>query len=373
MATRFAASLAVPVGAIAVVATVHFRRDVVPAGQRICWLGPDGRAGTRTTNEVDAMNSRLMRTALGLAGLLASAGALAAEPSRWQLNLHEGVTQTSENAYHAHMLMLWVCVVIGVIVFGAMGYAMVKFRKSRGAVPDKEFTHSTLLESIWTAVPILILIASALPATRLVMAQYAADHDAKQPEMTVKITGYQWMWKYEYVGQDVAFISRLDRESDRLRQNRGSTQAEIAAHEHYLRDVDNRLVLPAETRVRFVITSDDVIHAWWVPALGWKQDAIPGVINEAWTEVSEPGVYRGVCAELCGKDHGFMPIVVEVMPKADYATWLAKRKAELAAADAPAAPAPAAATPAAETPADAPAVEAPAAPGAPSAPAPGGA
>jgi cytochrome c oxidase subunit 2 len=161
--------------------------------------------------------------------------------------------------------------------------------------------------------------------------------------MTVKITGYQWMWRYEYVDQGVDFISRLDRESDRLRQNPNSTAAEFAAHKHYLRDVDRPLVLPANTRVRFVITADDVIHAWWVPALGWKQDAIPGVINEAWTEVATPGTYRGVCAELCGKDHGFMPIVVKVLPKAEYRAWLAQQKASAAA---PAEAAPAAAAPA---------------------------
>jgi cytochrome c oxidase subunit 2 len=297
------------------------------------------------------MNSpRLTRTALAIAGLLLSGSALATgEPTRWQLNMHEGVTQTSHNAYNGHMLMLWICVVIGIIVFGAMAYAMFKFRKSKGAVPDKDFTHSTVLEAIWTTVPILILVGSAIPATRLVMAQYGADHDARPAEMTVKVTGYQWMWRYEYVGQDLAFISRLDRDSDAVRQDRNATRKQIDAVPHYLRNVDRRLVLPADTRIRFVITADDVIHAWWVPALGWKQDAIPGVINEAWTEVHDVGVYRGVCAELCGKDHGFMPIVVEVKSKADYAAWLAQTKAELAAASmepaAPAAPAPVEAAP----------------------------
>jgi cytochrome c oxidase subunit 2 len=144
--------------------------------------------------------------------------------------------------------------------------------------------------------------------------------------MTIKITGYQWMWRYEYVGQDLNFISRLDRESDRIRQ--AGSLPDAAVNPHYLRDVDNPLVLPADTRVRFVITADDVIHAWWVPALGWKQDAIPGVINEAWTNVKKPGTYRGVCAELCGKDHGFMPIVVKVVPKAEYPQWLAQQKAK---------------------------------------------
>jgi len=308
------------------------------------------------------MNSpRSTRTALAIAGLLASGSALATgEPTRWQLNMHEGVTQTSHNAYGGHMLMLWICVVIGVIVFGAMAYAMFKFRKSKGAVPDKDFTHSTVLEAIWTTVPILILVGSAIPATRLVIAQYGADHDAKPAELTVKITGYQWMWRYEYIGHDVAYISRLDRDSDRTRQNPAATRAEIDAVPHYLRNVDCPLVLPADTRIRFVITADDVIHAWWVPALGWKQDAIPGVINEAWTEVHDVGTYRGVCAELCGKDHGFMPIVVNVVPKTEYAAWLDAKRAGTdthcpsfltAAAPAPAPAAPAAPAPAPEQPA----------------------
>jgi len=272
------------------------------------------------------MNSpRLTRTALAFAGLLVSGSALATsggtEPARWQLNLHEGVTQTSHNAYDGHMLMLWICVVIGVLVFGAMAYAMFKFRKSKGAKPDVDFTHSTLLETVWTVVPIVILVVMAVPATMKVRQQY----DARGHDMTVKVTGYQWMWRYEIVGQDVNFISRLDRESDRIRQS-GETP-DAAAIPHYLRDVDRVLVLPTETKIRFVVTSDDVIHAWWVPALGWKQDAIPGIINEAWTEIREPGTYRGVCAELCGKDHGFMPIVVKAVPRAEYEAWLAAHKA----------------------------------------------
>ena len=275
---------------------------------------------------------RFMRLAAGLGAAFASLPALAdSEPQRWQLNMPEGVTQTSQNAYDAHMFMLWICVVIGAIVFGAMTFAMFKFRHSKGAVPDKDFTHSTLLEIIWTVIPVIILIGSAIPATSKVMAQYQADRNHAADEMTVKVTGYQWMWRYEYVGQDVNFISRLSRESDALRQNPDSSQAEIAAREHYLREVDHPLVIPADTRVRFVITADDVIHSWWVPALGWKQDAIPGIVNEAWTEVHQPGTYRGVCAELCGKDHGFMPIVVQVVPRAEYQSWLAAQKAPPAA------------------------------------------
>ena len=274
-----------------------------------------------------AMKAQWLARSLG--GLLvlasSSAWANATDPVRWQLNLIPGVTQTSQNAYHAHMIMLWICIIIGIVVFGAMGYAMFKFRHSKGAVPDTNFTHSTVLEAIWTVIPIVILIGSAIPATRMVVAQYNADHDATPAEMTIKVTGYQWMWRYEYVDHGVDFISRLDRESDRVRQS--GARPDAKALPHYLRDVDRPLVLPADTRIRFVITADDVIHAWWVPALGWKQDAIPGVINEAWTQVHEPGTYRGVCAELCGKDHGFMPIVVKIVPKAEYQAWLATEKA----------------------------------------------
>jgi len=210
------------------------------------------------------------------------------EPVPWQLNMGRGVTATSQNAYEAHMLVLWICVGIGVVVFGAMGYAMFKFRKSKGAVPAK-FSHNTTAEVIWTVIPVVLLIAMAVPASTKLIAMY----DTRGAEMTVKVTGLQWMWEYEYLGENVRFTSRLDRESDRLRQNRATTRAEIDAHPAYLLDVDNPLVLPVDTKIRFVITADDVIHSWWVPALGWKQDAIPGIVNEAWTEILEPGTYRG--------------------------------------------------------------------------------
>ncbi|QDA57542.1 cytochrome c oxidase subunit II [Thermomonas aquatica] len=251
-----------------------------------------------------------------------------ADPHRWQLNMAPGVTPTSHAAYDAHMIVLWLCVVIGVIVFGAMAYAMFKFRKSKGAVPDKDFTHSTKLEIIWTALPVAILIGLAFPATHGLMRQY----DTRDAAMTVKVTGYQWMWKYEYLGEDVEFTSRLDRKSDEVRQS--GVDARTANLPHYLLEVDNQLVLPVGTKIRFVLTADDVIHAWWVPALGWKQDAIPGIVNEAWADIEKPGVYRGQCAELCGKDHGFMPIVVKAVSKDEFASWLAAEKAKRAPAPA---------------------------------------
>ena len=254
-------------------------------------------------------------------------------PHPWQLNMRRGVTQISHNAYDAHMIALWICVGIGILVFGAMAIAMFKFRKSRGAVPDVDFTHSTKLEVLWTVIPIVLLVAMAFPATHKLINNY----DVRNSEMTVKVTGYQWMWKYDYLGEGVSMTSRLKREDDDLRQS--GRVPTLEADPHYLLQVDNELVVPIDTKIRFVITADDVIHAWWVPSLGWKQDAIPGLINEAWARIEQPGIYRGQCAELCGKDHAFMPIVVRALPKAEYQQWLAAQKARPAAAPAPASPA----------------------------------
>lgn len=286
------------------------------------------------------------KSVLSGAALLAPAmaWAQAADPKPWQLNMGKGVTESSRLAWESNLFSLWVCTVIGVLVFGALFYAIFKFRKSKGAVAAT-FSHNTKAEVIWTVIPVIILVVMAWPAT----ANLIKFYDTRDSEMTVKVTGYQWMWKYEYLGENVSFTSRLDRESDRVRQS--GVVPTRDSHPHYLLDVDNRLVLPVDTKVRFVITSDDVIHAWWVPALGWKQDAIPGFINEAWTNIEQPGVYRGQCAELCGKDHGFMPIVVEAVSKEDYQKWLASKKpAPAPAPEAAPAPAPAPAVPAEATP-----------------------
>lgn len=255
-----------------------------------------------------------------------------ADPHPWQLNLVRGVTPTAHAAYDAHMIVLWVCVVIGALVFGAMAVAIFRFRKSKGAVADTKFIHNTKLEVIWTAIPILTLIGLAFPATSGLLRMY----DTRDSAMAVKVTGYQWMWKYEYAGEGVAFTSRLDRNSDDLRQSGRVITA--ADDPHYLLNVDNVLVLPVDTKVRFLLTADDVIHSWWVPALGFKQDAVPGFVNEAWAQIETPGIYRGQCAELCGKDHGFMPIVVKAVSKQEFAAWLAEQKAKNAP---PAPPAPA--------------------------------
>jgi len=267
---------------------------------------------------------------LGLAALLFSALAFA-NPERWQLNMTTGVTDTSAEVYQLHMITLWICVVIGVIVFGAMAVAMFKFRKSKGAKPAT-WSHNTTAEVIWTVIPVLILVAVAWPATKTMFRM----EDSTDSEMTVKITGYQWMWRYEivnYKGQPggVNFVSRLERNSDATRQlgsgKRPQAVTDADGRNIYLLDVDKPLVLPTDTKIRFLITADDVIHSWWVPVFGWKQDAIPGFINENWTRINEPGVYRGQCAELCGKDHGFMPIVVKAVPASEFESWLAAEQA----------------------------------------------
>ncbi|MEO5595832.1 MAG: cytochrome c oxidase subunit II [Lysobacteraceae bacterium] len=269
----------------------------------------------------------LTRTSVCAMALVA-AGLAQANPERWQLNMTPGVTETSMRVQWLHNFTLGICVVIGILVFGAMAVAMFRFRKSKGAVAA-QFSHNTVAEIIWTVIPVLILIAMAIPATNTLFRMY----DTRESQMTVKVTGYQWLWQYEYLGgkpgENVQFTSRLARSSDETRQLGSGLDpyaVKVGKVNTYLLDVDHPLVLPVDTKIRFVITADDVIHAWWVPMLGWKQDAIPGQINEAWTEIKKPGTYRGQCAELCGKDHGFMPIVVKAVPKAEFQTWMAAQR-----------------------------------------------
>ncbi|ANX03229.1 cytochrome c oxidase subunit II [Immundisolibacter cernigliae] len=248
---------------------------------------------------------------------------LAAQPARaeYGMNLVRGATDLSHRVFDLHMISLWVCVAIGVVVFGAMFYSLFAFRKSRGAVAAN-FHENTTVEVVWTIIPFIILIAMAIPATKTLIAL----EDTSDSGLTIKVTGYQWRWQYEYLGEDVSFFSNLAQSS------RDAMNGDPAGVEHYLLDVDNPVVVPVNTKVRFVITSNDVIHSWWVPALGWKQDAVPGFINDGWTSIPQPGVYRGQCAELCGKDHGFMPVVIEAKTQADYETWLTAKKAEVEAA-----------------------------------------
>ena len=264
------------------------------------------------------------RIAAALGGFLALLPGIA--NADWELNLTEGVTPYSHTVYDLHMLILWICTIIGVVVFGLMFYSMMTFRKSKGAQPA-QWHESTKVEVLWTIVPFLILIGMAIPATKaLIMME-----DVTGSEMTIKVTGYQWKWHYQYLDSGVAFFSTLKDDANRARQL--GSDIDPGSVENYLLDVDNYLVVPTNTKIRFLTTAADVIHAWWVPALGWKRDAIPGFINESWAIIEEPGVYRGQCAELCGKDHGFMPIVVEALSKEDYAAWVEKMKAQTQQAD----------------------------------------
>jgi len=241
-----------------------------------------------------------------------------------QLNLTQGVTAVSRDVYDLHMLVLYICTAIGVIVFGAMFYSIIFHRKSKGAKPA-DFHESTKVEILWTAIPVVILIAMAIPATKTLIAMENNDDS----DITIQITGSQWKWHYKYFNQDIEYYSVLSTPREQYLNQEGTGETK---GENYLLEVDKPLVIPANKKVRFLITSDDVIHAWWVPAFAVKQDANPGFINEAWTNVEEPGIYRGQCAELCGKDHGFMPIVVEVKSADDYDAWLNEQKQLLASA-----------------------------------------
>ncbi len=239
------------------------------------------------------------------------------------LNLPEGVTPISNEIYGLHMIIFWVCVVIGVVVFGVMIYSMIFHRKSKGAVASN-FHESTAIELVWTLVPLAILIIIAVPATRVLIDLENTD----EADMTVKITGYQWKWQYEYLDEKVSFFSNLSKGT----REAAYDQEKRESIDSYLLDVDNRLVLPINKRIRFLMTSKDVIHSWWVRDLGVKQDANPGFINDSWATITKPGVYRGQCAELCGKDHGFMPIVVEAKTQEDYDIWIKEQKKIAAAA-----------------------------------------
>ena len=239
-----------------------------------------------------------------------SAGAYA----EYGLNMPKGVTSISQDVYDLHMLIFWICVVIGIGVFGVMFWSIYHHRKSRGAVAA-QFHESTAVEIIWTIIPMAILIAMAVPATGTLVRMA----DARDAELTIKVTGYQWRWQYDYLDQEVSFFSTLSTPQAQIRNTADKG-------EHYLLEVDNPLVLPVGKKVRILTTAADVIHSWWVPDLGWKKDAIPGFINEAWTQIDKPGVYRGQCAELCGRDHGFMPVVVKAVSPEEFEQWLAQMK-----------------------------------------------
>lgn len=264
------------------------------------------------------------------AGVTLFAMGLGSAHAEYALNLREGVTKISHDVYGLHMLILWICVLIGVVVFGAMFYSIYHHRKSKGAVAA-QFHESTKIELIWTIIPFLILVGMAMPATTTML----EIDDTTEADMSIKVTGYQWKWKYEYIDEDISFFSSLDPKSNEARQLDSGIDPRTVPN--YLLEVDNPLVIPVDTKIRFLFTAADVIHSWWVPDIGWKKDTIPGFINEGWTNIEKPGVYRGQCAELCGKDHGFMPIVVVAKTKEDYAKWVdgqkATAQAEAGAAD----------------------------------------
>ncbi|MCG6891646.1 MAG: cytochrome c oxidase subunit II [Gammaproteobacteria bacterium] len=265
-------------------------------------------------------NKLSRRFSVVVMGLMAMLSVPVAQ-AEYQLNMTEGVTPISHELYGLHMLVFWICVAIAVIVFGVMAYSIMHHRKSKGAVPAN-FHESTTVEIIWTVAPLLILIGIAIPATATLLDLEDAKTNA---DITLQVTGIQWKWKYTFVDEDVSFISSLAQTSrDVIKEPTGN--------ENYLLEVDNELVLPVGKKIRFLFHSNDVIHAWWVPALGVKQDSIPGFINDSWATIEKPGIYRGQCAELCGKDHGFMPIVVNAVSEPEYNAWLAGMKAEAAAA-----------------------------------------
>ncbi|MDN3526510.1 cytochrome c oxidase subunit II [Halomonas sabkhae] len=246
-------------------------------------------------------------TTLGCLGLPQSALAV-----DW--NMPVGVTDVSREIHSLHMIIFWICVAIGVVVFGALFYSVFRYRRSRGARAASFHEHTTV-EVIWTLIPTLILVAMAIPATATLKKMY----DASSADLDVMITGQQWRWRYSYLGEDVSLTSNLA-------TPRSEVTGESAKSDNYLLEVDEPLVLPVDRKVRLLMTSDDVIHSWWVPDLAVKQDAVPGFVNENWVRINEPGTYRGQCAELCGRDHAFMPVVVEAVEPERFETWLAERK-----------------------------------------------
>lgn len=254
----------------------------------------------------------IRKTLAGLFGLVWATSASA----DWAVNMPQGVTELSAETYDLHMMAFWVCTAIGILVFGVMIIALFKHRKSVGHTPAK-FSHSTAAEIGWTAIPVLILIVMAVPAAETMI----KIEDTRNPDVSIVVTGYQWKWHYKYQDQDLAFYSTLARPSLEARQL-GSAIDPFAV-DNYLLDVDNPLVIPVGAKVRILLTSNDVLHAWWIPELAIKKDAIPGIINEVWFRAEQVGTYRGQCAELCGKDHGYMPVVVEVVEADDFENWVA--------------------------------------------------
>src|SRR5277367_4465665 len=288
-------------------------------------------------------HGRLPKAAAALAACVLSAAAVANTSNGY--NLPVGVTEISRDIYGLHMEAFWICVGIAIVVFGAMIYSLVKFRASQGAVADTTMLHSTKVEIAWTIVPVVILVVMAIPAAELILRM----EDMRNSELSIRVTGYQWKWEYQYMdaGAGIDFFSTLKQDSNFARElHSGVDPYQVP---NYLLDVDHPLVVPSGTKVRVILTSGDVIHAWYVPDFGLKRSAVPGFINELWFKVDpgKEGIYRGQCAALCGRDHGFMPVVVEVRTPDDFKKWVEEQKAAVkqAALPALAAPAPATAAP----------------------------
>jgi len=269
------------------------------------------------------MSKKLIREFPGIVSrLILGAGLWLAAPAvfaEYGLNFPKPVTPVAHKILELHNMILLICVIIFVIVFGVMFYSIFAHRKSRGYKPAK-FHDNATLEVVWTVIPFLILVSMAIPSTATLLEM----SDTSKSDLTIKITGYQWKWKYDYPDQDVGFFSTLTTPRDQI-------ENKAAKGEHYLLEVDNPIVVPVGKKVRFLVTANDVIHAWWVPQLGVKKDAIPGFINEFWVRADEAGTFRGQCAELCGKDHGFMPIVVSAVSQEDFTKWVAVQKGKAAA------------------------------------------
>ncbi len=259
--------------------------------------------------------------------LSVAAAAIALFPFRanaeWGLNLPPPSSSVASRILELHNAIMIVCLIIFVVVFGVMFYSLYAHRKSRGHEAH-QFSHNSKLEVVWTVIPFLILVGLAIPSTATLLYM----EDTTESDLTIKITGYQWKWHYEYLDHEIGFFSNLS-------TPRAQIENREPKGEHYLLEVDNPVVIPAHRKVRFLITSNDVIHAWWIPKFGVKKDAIPGYINEFWTNVNEPGIYRGQCAELCGKDHGFMPIVVEVLAPEEFDAWVMENDPKQVASAAP--------------------------------------
>ncbi len=271
------------------------------------------------------MNSGIRRRVLATAMLL---GLPASVLAGWgDLNMPVGVTEISSKVHDLHMTVFLICCAIGAAVFAVMFYSIVRHRKSKGAVAS-DFHESTKVEIAWTVVPLVILVGMAIPAAKVLIEM----EDFSESDMSIKVTGYQWRWQYEYLDEGISFYSQLDADQNAARQ--ADSGIDVNSFDNYLREVDNPLVVPVGQKIRFLHTAADVIHSWWVEDLAVKKDSIPGFINENWAKIDKPGTYRGKCAELCGRDHGFMPIVVKALPQDEYDAWVSEQKEKMASASA---------------------------------------